>query len=137
MITGGKDRQIIVWDSWKAHREEKGRASDACKILAIAGYPDNADGHSDWVFKVSWSPDERWLLTASADKTARMWDAMTGKLRHTFEGHIDHVHDACFSPDGERVVTGRSIPLIVQGIYLQWHCPLFLLLYLNHRSRSR
>ena len=36
-------------------------------------------GHSDWVQDLAFSPDHRYLLTGSVDKTARLWDAQTGQ----------------------------------------------------------
>jgi WD40 repeat protein len=45
------------------------------------------------------------LLTASQDKTARVWDARTGALLVTLAGHLMEVEDAEFSPDGREVVT--------------------------------
>jgi WD domain, G-beta repeat len=36
------------------------------------------DGHDDWVWGVAWSPDGQRLATASADRTARIWDAHSG-----------------------------------------------------------
>ncbi|HET8751082.1 MAG TPA: hypothetical protein VFM43_00985 [Gaiellaceae bacterium] len=36
---------------------------------------------------------------------AQLWDASTGKLRHTLRGHTSLVRDAEFSPDGREVVT--------------------------------
>jgi WD40 repeat protein len=36
-------------------------------------------GHDGGVYCVSWSPDSSRLLTASADKTAKIWDVNTGQ----------------------------------------------------------
>jgi WD40 repeat protein len=44
------------------------------------------------------------VLTGSADKTARLWDAATGKEIRAFE-HKDSVSSAAFSPDGRLVLT--------------------------------
>jgi WD40 repeat protein len=45
------------------------------------------------------------VVTASHDKTARVWDAATGKSLATLAGHESAVWSAQFSPDGMRVVT--------------------------------
>ena len=42
-------------------------------------------------------------LTASRDKTARLWEADSGSLLATFQGHDDVVQSAAFSADGQRV----------------------------------
>ncbi len=31
-------------------------------------------GHTHWIYCVAISPDGRWLVTGSSDKTARLWD---------------------------------------------------------------
>jgi WD40 repeat protein len=52
------------------------------------------------------SPDGTKLITASGDRTARLWDAVTG--RQLTEEPLEHAHSvltARFSPDGLRVVT--------------------------------
>jgi WD40 repeat protein len=44
-------------------------------------------------------------VTASQDDTAKLWDAETGALLLTLEGHTWSVLSCAFSPDGTRVVT--------------------------------
>jgi WD40 repeat protein len=49
----------------------------------------------------------RWS-TASADGTARIWNAETGVSLHILVGHEAGVRSAAFSPDGRHVLTGSS-----------------------------
>jgi WD40 repeat protein len=61
-------------------------------------------GHDAPVLSVAFSPDSTRIVTASDDKTARLWDAATGAQLALLKGH-DRVISAVFSPDGTRVVT--------------------------------
>jgi DNA-binding beta-propeller fold protein YncE len=54
------------------------------------------------------SPDGTRIVTASDDDTAKLWDAVSGKVLVTLEGHTFVVNDAAFSPDGRRVVTASN-----------------------------
>ena len=45
-------------------------------------------------------------MTASSDKTAKLWDAETGRELLTLEGHTADVYAAPFSPDGRLIATG-------------------------------
>ena len=60
--------------------------------------------HQDVVFKAAFSPDAARVLTASWDKTAKLWDAASGKLATIF-AHEGFVWHAEFSPDGARLLT--------------------------------
>jgi WD40 repeat protein/serine/threonine protein kinase len=55
---------------------------------------------------VAFSPDGSRIVTASGDRTARLWDARTGKQQLALKGHTDWVQCVAFSPDGTRVLTG-------------------------------
>jgi WD40 repeat protein len=61
-------------------------------------------GHGGAVRKVAFSPDGQRVVTASADKTARVWST-EGKLLATLQAHSQEVLAVAFSPDGQRVVT--------------------------------
>ncbi|MGI9382216.1 MAG: hypothetical protein ACR2PO_03610 [Methyloligellaceae bacterium] len=61
--------------------------------------------HRDTVFSAALSPEGRTVVTASADRTARLWNLGTRTELHTLAGHRGYVHSAAFSPDGSHVAT--------------------------------
>jgi WD40 repeat protein len=63
--------------------------------------------HQDAVSQAVSSPDGARILTASWDKTAKLWEANSGKLVATF-AHQGPVNAAAFSPDGARILTASA-----------------------------
>ena len=65
--------------------------------------------HPDMVISAAFSPDGARIVTASRDKTARIWDAATGKpIGEPLRGHRGPLNSAAFSPDGRRIVTAAQ-----------------------------
>ena len=63
--------------------------------------------HQDSVNDAVFSPDGTRILTASWDKTAKLWDAASGKLVASF-AHQGIVWHAAFSSDGTRILTASA-----------------------------
>lgn len=63
-------------------------------------------GHTDSVFSVAFSQDDRYILTGSTDHSARLWDVATSRQIRSFDGQVAEVLSVAFSPDGSRVLTG-------------------------------
>ena len=65
-------------------------------------------GHVGIVWSAAFDPDGARVVTASMDKTARIWNAKTGVLLAVLKGHGESVDDAVFSPDGVRIATASE-----------------------------
>jgi WD40 repeat protein len=62
-------------------------------------------GHEDTVGGVALTPDGRRAVSASNDKTLRVWDLETGKTLRTLKGHKDQVKGVAVIGDGLRAIS--------------------------------
>ncbi|MEZ6125857.1 MAG: hypothetical protein R3C49_22245 [Planctomycetaceae bacterium] len=56
----------------------------------------------------AWSPDGASLLSASDDKTLKVWDAVSEECRLTLYGHTSSITSCAWSPDGARLLSASA-----------------------------
>jgi WD40 repeat protein len=78
--------------------------------------PLTAQKHWLGIHMLGFSPDSRWVASASWDRTIGFWDASTGSWKGSFKGHRAPVTSVAFSPDGRTLASGSK-----DGTVRLWH----------------
>jgi WD40 repeat protein len=66
------------------------------------------DGHTNSVNDCAVSSDSSFVVSASSDRTLRIWDAVTGGVRRVLAGHRTAVHGCAISPDGALIASASA-----------------------------
>jgi WD40 repeat protein len=108
---------------------DKGTFRDIAMVMKAASsdVPFVLEGHEGSIQFAAFSPDGQRIVTASEDRTARVWTADGSGKSFELSGHEGPVESAAFSPDGQRIITlsGRTVrvwkadgsdkPLVLRG----------------------
>jgi len=99
-VSGSWDRTVRLWDAATGALQQtlEGHTES---VASVAFSPES-------VASVAFSPDSKQIVSGSWDRTVRLWDAATGALQQTLEGHTELVASVAFSPDGKQVVSGSG-----------------------------
>ncbi len=81
------------------HRAYAWDANTGRQLHTFAGVRPNIHG-------LRCSPDGRWLVAVTDDRSPALWNTETGERGVVFDGHASSVVSAAFSLDGRRLVTG-------------------------------
>jgi tricorn protease-like protein len=128
IATGGRDKDALkIWDAktgelfktlkqdeqvwslaWTSDAQRLISGSYEIRIFDTTTWQQIAvlEGHTDWVNAICLSRNEHFLASASADKTARLWNLDTNLPIGPPLQHEDGLLCAALSPDGKVLVTG-------------------------------
>lgn len=71
------------------------------------------------VLKICFNPQGSRILTASSDKTARLWDPHTGQCIQILEGHTDEIFSCAFNYKGDIIITGNFLGFFYTVLYFE------------------
>jgi AAA ATPase domain/WD domain, G-beta repeat len=100
---GASGRLVIVVDGLDETRAEPGE-NPLPRLRAAAAL----EGHANGVSACAVTPDGRRVVSASADKTLKVWDLASGRAEAALEGHAAGVSACVVTPDGRRVVSASE-----------------------------
>ena len=66
------------------------------------------NGHRDFVLSVAFTPDSRWLLSGSKDRTVMFWDPRTTRPCLTLSGYRNSIISVASSASASAFVTGSG-----------------------------
>lgn len=107
VLSASQDSTLKVWDVTQvfpnaAERTYRNRRSQhVLDLLTLKG-------HKSGVKSCSWSPDGSKILSASSDKTLKIWDAVSGCCLLTLAGHKYEINACAWSPDGTKVLSASA-----------------------------
>ncbi|KAK9840799.1 hypothetical protein WJX81_005490 [Elliptochloris bilobata] len=65
-------------------------------------------GHLQLINQVQFSPDGRWVVSASFDKAVKLWDGLRGTFIATLRGHVGPVYQVAWSADSRLLVSASK-----------------------------
>jgi WD40 repeat protein len=96
------DGTVKLWDA------ASGKLLRGLGTQTELGEVSSLGGPTDRVCSVAYSPDGQFIASGSNDKTVKLWDAASGRLIRTFEGHEDWGYSVAYSPDGRFIASGSK-----------------------------
>jgi len=132
ILTGGVDKRAYVWDVKTGEKLPKAFATTT-PVTAVAFNSNGKlfvtanDGkivlydtkelkmkksfskeHTQDIISVAFNPINDYIVTASKDNSAKVWDGVAGGSSFSLKGHSSPVNAVAISPDGKWMATGSA-----------------------------
>lgn len=91
LVSGSDDFTMIMW------RPESSKSPIA-----------RLTGHQQLINDVKFSPDMRYIASASFDKSIRIWNGKDGKFVTTLRGHVQRVYQLAWSADSRLLASSSA-----------------------------
>jgi len=65
-------------------------------------------GHSGRLVGIAYSPDGKYIVSGSEDKTLKLWDVQSGNEIRSFNGHTEWVSAVAYCPSGRYIASGSG-----------------------------
>eukprot|EP00331_Platyophrya_macrostoma_P031703 CAMPEP_0176458216 /NCGR_PEP_ID=MMETSP0127-20121128/32451_1 /TAXON_ID=938130 /ORGANISM="Platyophrya macrostoma, Strain WH" /LENGTH=493 /DNA_ID=CAMNT_0017848723 /DNA_START=18 /DNA_END=1499 /DNA_ORIENTATION=- len=91
LVSGSDDFTLFMWDPVKS--------SDPVTRMT---------GHQQPVNHIAYSPDGRYIVSGSFDKSLRIWDGISAKFVCTLRGHVGPVYQVAWSIDSRYFVSASK-----------------------------
>ncbi|MBL7738648.1 MAG: caspase family protein [Chitinophagaceae bacterium] len=88
-----------------ADNEERVKGYVAVWDMVSGNHLYELKGHNGLIKDIKFSPDNRYIATASADSTARVWDVYSGKQVSMMSGHEKGVYKCYFADSSRYIIT--------------------------------
>ncbi len=96
-LVGVRQATLIVWDTAALHRPPRRWANDSRKQFT----------------GVAFHPHGRYLLTASNDKSVKLWDLTCGQVVRSYDWSAGRMRSVAVAPDGLTAAAGSDENLVV------------------------
>ncbi|KAG9299423.1 hypothetical protein G9A89_009375 [Geosiphon pyriformis] len=120
--TGKTPKDEIEATNWALARYQAGRGNKTERL--VSGSDDftmflwepatskkpiaRLTGHQKLVNHVCFSPDSRFIASASFDNSVKLWDGYSGKFIASLRGHVGPVYQVCWSADSRMLISASK-----------------------------
>lgn len=97
LISGSRDKTLMIWKLYGENKD--GLYGEPFRCLT---------GHNHFISDLAISNENTMVISASWDKTLRLWDLRTGKTIRRFVGHTKEVYSVALSQDNRQIISAGA-----------------------------